>query len=99
MTARRKWAAGSFTPCSPKHKSCSPAHAAMVWSYREERRRQEIQYELPYSYDGDRKLMRENGISLVTFKDWLIANKRSEQDKEDEKLFKQQKRQQQPSEF
>lgn len=73
--SRRKYAVGSFTPCSPRHHHCSPAHAALVAGYRDERRRQALCHEVELSYPGERKLWKENGIRLVNFRDWLIANR------------------------
>lgn len=75
---KRKWAVGSFVPCSPRHHHCSPSHAAMVRGYREERERQETQAE-PYLCNGEGELKRwkENGNTLITFKTWLKAHKKT----------------------
>jgi len=66
-----------FTPCSVRHKSCSPAHAALVRGYREERERQETLNEMVLSNPAELKIWKENGNRLITFKDWLIGNKGS----------------------
>ncbi len=44
-TRARKSTMPDFVPCSPRHKSCSPTHSDLVWSYRAERERQEIEWE------------------------------------------------------
>lgn len=68
----------NFTPCSAKHKSCSPAHAAMVRSYREERQRQEQELEnMTGNGRGEREHWKHHGGKLIDFKSWLIGNKRS----------------------
>lgn len=68
----------NFVPCSVKHKSCSPAHAAMVRSYRDERARQEQLFEDEFgAYDGDERHAKATGTKLINFKDWLKANKKS----------------------
>src|SRR4051812_26338642 len=78
--SKRKWAPGSFVPCSPKHHHCSPAHAALVAGYRLARHDEEIRHEATLTNPGDLKLAKENGFKLITFKDWLIAHK-GEQDR------------------
>lgn len=67
----------TFTPCSPKHKSCSPAHADLVRSYRIERWRQEVQHEVQLDPRnvGERQFWKENGGHVVTFGDWLHWHK------------------------
>lgn len=61
-----------LTPCSPKHRMhCSRFHANLVESYRLERHNQEIAFEAQLSHAGERELMRQNGVRLITFKDWL----------------------------
>ena len=66
----------NFTPCSEKHKSCSPAHAALVWGYRAERARQEqARDKITNGHAGDERHWRATGGKLITFKDWLKANK------------------------
>ena len=65
-----------FTPCSAKHgKHCSAAHADLVRSYRDERTRQEIDWEAATGgYVGDANHLRAQGHSVITFADWLRAN-------------------------
>ena len=78
----RKYAVGSFVGCSPRHHHCSPAHGALVAGYRDERYRQELTWEGDTgAYAGDHRHWVEKGGSLVTFKDWLIANKGSGREK------------------
>ena len=68
---------GSFTPCSPRHHSCSPTHAALVAGYRDERRRQEmLRDEITGMYTGDEKHYAATHEPLIDFKQWLIFNKR-----------------------
>jgi hypothetical protein len=76
--SRRKWAVGSFVPCSPRHHHCSPAHAALVRGYREERERQETANETVLTARGEREFWKANGGKLITFKTWLKANKKVE---------------------
>jgi hypothetical protein len=66
-----------FVPCSRKHgKHCSPAHAAKVAAYRDERRRQELVFEgMTGGYAGDAEHAVAQGNTLVTFGDWLKATK------------------------
>lgn len=69
----------TFTPCSPRHKSCSPAHAELVESYRNERWRQEQQQEASTgNYAGDIAHAKAKGHKLIDFGDWLKAHKRNE---------------------
>lgn len=65
----------TFTPCSPRHKSCSPAHAALIRGYIEERQRQELALEEQIDGPGERQLWKENGGKLIGFYDWLKAHK------------------------
>lgn len=66
-----------FVPCSPRHRQCSPAHADLVRSYRDERHRQEIVWEgMTGGWAGDAKHLRGKGYSLITFSDWLRGHKR-----------------------
>lgn len=68
----------TFTPCSPKHKSCSPAHAELVESYRQERWRQIVDRErLTGDYDADIEHWEAKGGKLISFTDWLQAHKRN----------------------
>jgi predicted glycoside hydrolase/deacetylase ChbG (UPF0249 family) len=68
----------TFTPCSPRHKSCSPAHAALVESYRQERWRQEVQLEaVTNGYTADYEHWKAKGGKLITLSDWLKAHKHS----------------------
>src|SRR6201995_4086174 len=73
--SKRRWPVGSFVPCSPRHHHCSPAHAALVRGYREERERQETANEMILTNKAERELWKANGGSLITFKTWLIENK------------------------
>jgi hypothetical protein len=68
-----------FTPCSPKHKSCSPFHADMVRSYTQERQRQEIAHDgLWDAYgSGEYTAWKDQGGQLITFGEWLRAHKRT----------------------
>lgn len=78
--SKRKYEPGSFVPCSPKHKHCSPAHTQLVAGYREERARQEILLENETgNYAGDLKWHKENGKTIITFKTWLKSNKKTEE--------------------
>jgi hypothetical protein len=79
---------GSFVPCSPRHHHCSPAHAALVAGYRLARYDEEIRHEAILSNPGDKKIWKENGGKLINFKDWLIGNKRSHNDKVEEEEWK-----------
>lgn len=66
----------TFTPCSPRHKSCSPAHAELVESYRDERFRQEVQLEnRTGNYRGDIEHWKAKGGKLISFRDWLKAHR------------------------
>jgi hypothetical protein len=66
----------SFTPCSKRHKACSPAHAALVESYRVERWRQERVFEKQTGgYPGDMAHAKARGHRLIDFRDWLKAHK------------------------
>lgn len=69
----------TFTPCSPRHTSCSPAHAELVRGYQAERYRQWETREVilgMFNRDGMMRIWRENGGRLVTFGDWLRWHKR-----------------------
>jgi hypothetical protein len=68
MTARH-------TPCSRRHgRFCSRWHANLVATYRDERRRQEIEWEgLTGGYAGDAALLRAQGAAMITFGGWLRA--------------------------
>lgn len=69
----------TFAPCSPRHKSCSPAHAALVDGYRQERERQEQHLEdVTGNYAGDIEHLKAKGHILIDFQQWLKANKRME---------------------
>lgn len=62
----------SFIPCSPRHKSCSPAHAELVNDYQAERYRQEIALEaVTGGYEADYEHWRAKGGKLITFAEWL----------------------------
>lgn len=65
----------STTPCSHRHrKHCSAWHSNLVSTYRDERRRQEIEWEgMTGGYAGDAQLLRAQGASMITFGDWLQA--------------------------
>lgn len=66
----------TFTPCSTKHKSCSPAHADLVNNYRIERHRQEvIQEDITGAYPGDIEHWKAKGGKLISFRSWLKAHK------------------------
>lgn len=68
----------TFVPCSPRHERfCSPAHAALVRGYVEERQRQEIAHDgLWNAYGtGEYEDWRENGGKLIDFRTWLRAHK------------------------
>jgi hypothetical protein len=68
----------TFTPCSPKHKSCSPTHADMVREYQRERERQERQLEhMTGNYPGDIIHWEAKGGKLIDFHTWLKANRRT----------------------
>lgn len=65
-----------FTPCSPRHRSCSPAHAALVRGYREERERQESLFEEHTgAYRADEEHAKAKGHTMIDFHVWLRANK------------------------
>lgn len=69
----------NFTPCSPRHRSCSPAHAELVESYRDERFRQEVQLEKRTGgYAGDIAHAKAKGYKLIDFRQWLRAHKRGQ---------------------
>lgn len=62
--------------CSPRHKSCSPAHADLVRGYQAERWRQELALELATGgYLGDIEHWIAKGGRLIDFKAWLVAHK------------------------
>lgn len=66
----------SFTPCTPTHTACSPAHADLVRSYRIERHRQEVQLELiTGGHRADREHWKAKGGKLITFAEWLALHK------------------------
>ena len=67
--------ATAFVPCSPRHgKYCSPSHANMVASYRDERHRQELLWEAKTGgYAGDARLLRAQGERMISLRDWLGA--------------------------
>lgn len=66
-----------FTPCTPRHRQCSRAHAELVDSYRLERQRQVYALEsVCGGYAGDEKLWRDQGGHLVNFKEWLKSHTR-----------------------
>jgi hypothetical protein len=68
----------TFTPCSTRHRSCSPAHADLVASYRIERWRQEQAFEeLTGAYAGDVEHAKAKGHTLIDFGAWLKAHKRT----------------------
>jgi hypothetical protein len=58
-----------------------------VAGYRLERHRQEVLYEPQLTARGERKEWEAHGGHIITFKDWLIGNKRSESDKEEERIW------------
>jgi hypothetical protein len=65
-----------FTPCSPRHRSCSPAHSALVEDYRSERHRQEIALEaITGGHIADKQHWEAKGGKLIDFADWLKAHK------------------------
>lgn len=67
----------TFTPCSIKHKSCSPAHADLVSNYRIERHRQEVYLEqVTGAHGGDIAHWKGKGGKLIDFGAWLKAHKR-----------------------
>ena len=69
--------ARTFTPCSPRHRSCSPAHAGLVESYRLERWRQEHQLEgITGGHAEDYEHWKAKGGKLIDFRGWLKAHKR-----------------------
>ena len=67
--------AAVFVPCSARHgKFCSRAHANMVATYRDERRRQELLWEAKTGgYAGDDQLLRAQGERMISLRDWLGA--------------------------
>jgi hypothetical protein len=66
-----------MVPCSRRHrKHCSAWHSNLVQSYREERHRQEVAFEaLTGGYAGDQAHAKAKGHSVITFTDWLKANR------------------------
>jgi hypothetical protein len=65
-----------FTPCSARHKQCSAAHADLVRSYRDERHRQQINWEgVTGGHAGDANHQRAQGHSVITFADWLRSRR------------------------
>lgn len=69
----------TFTPCSSRHKSCSPAHAELVADYRVERWRQEVELEgVTGNYAGDIEHWKSKGGKLIDFRQWLISHKRTD---------------------
>lgn len=76
MARQRVKRTGWFTPCSPKHKSCSPFHADMVREYRVERERQERQREyMTGDYPGDIIQWEAKGGKLIDFAEWMKGHK------------------------
>lgn len=68
----------TFTPCSPRHRSCSPAHADLVDSYRQERWRQiEELDKVTGHYPSDYEHWKAKGGRLIDFSTWLKARKRN----------------------
>lgn len=66
----------AFTPCSPRHRSCSPAHADLVSNYRVEHHRQEVQLELiTGGHQSDYEHWKAKGGKLIDFAAWLKAHK------------------------
>lgn len=66
----------TFTPCSKQHRSCSPAHAALVRGYWEERWRQiEDLDKITGHYPADYEHWKAKGGKLITFATWLKAHK------------------------
>lgn len=67
-----------FVPCSAKHKGCTKAHSELVWGFRAERRRQELELEaITKGHKADEvDHFARGGKKLITFKQWLIAHKR-----------------------
>ena len=66
----------TFTPCSRKHKSCSPFHADMVREYQRERERQETALEeLINTGHGEREHWKAFGGKMITFRDWLSGHR------------------------
>ena len=69
----------TFTPCSPRHRSCSKAHAELVESYRSERHRQEVALEgVTNGHAQDYEHWKAKGGKLIDFGQWLKAHKRNE---------------------
>lgn len=68
----------AFLPCSAKHKGCTKAHSDLVWSYRAERRRQELKLEaITGGYKADRELyFAQGGAPLITFKAWITSSRK-----------------------
>ncbi|QXO13746.1 hypothetical protein SEA_DUMPTRUCK_94 [Gordonia phage DumpTruck] len=59
--------------CNGRHRQCSRHHADLVQGYREERYRQEISLE-----QGEAMQFRDHdseGLTLITFKDWLRGSR------------------------
>ena len=66
----------TFTPCSPRHKSCSRSHAELVEAYRSERHRQEVLFEAETGgYSGDIEHAKAKGHTMIDFATWLRANR------------------------
>lgn len=66
----------TFTPCSPRHRSCSPAHAELVDGYRLERERQQAQLDrFTGAYDSDVAHWKAMGGKLIDFRVWLKAHR------------------------
>lgn len=76
-------------PCSPRHRRfCSPAHAAVVGDYRDQRDARDFLREsgetvpADYAYGGDVAYYQLEQVDFdalvpkVTFKDWLIGHAR-----------------------
>jgi hypothetical protein len=81
MTSHPATTTAQFVPCSAKHKHCTKAHSELVWGYRVERRRQELDLEaITGGYAADKAdYLARGGRPLITFKQWLAAHKRVEQ--------------------
>jgi hypothetical protein len=79
IPARSMATSMTFTPCSKRHRSCSPAHADLVQSYRVERWRQErIQESMTGNYRGDIEHVKAKGHTLIDFRAWLKAHRRDD---------------------
>jgi hypothetical protein len=66
----------AFIPCSRRHgKHCSSWHSSLVQSYRNERHRQEVEFEgLTGGHAADAAFIRAQGHTVITFAEWLRAN-------------------------